>query len=98
MAEYSKESPYYQTLQRSFYLDLWQPRQIESSDSDTIVKIEQKHKERPDILSYELYGTTGYWWVFAIRNMDTIKDPVFDFQPGVEIYVPSLESLKGSLS
>ncbi|MFP3435556.1 hypothetical protein SB781_37985, partial [Paraburkholderia sp. SIMBA_061] len=62
MPEYPKASPYYKTKQRSFYLDLWEPRTLPVSDGDEIVEIQQRHKERPDILAYELYGDTRYWW------------------------------------
>ena len=33
------------------------------------------------------------YWVFAQRNMDIIKDPVYDMEPGVEIFIPQGESL-----
>jgi hypothetical protein len=35
--------------------------------------------------------------VFAQRNMDRIKDPIFDFVPGVEIYLPRRDTLLASL-
>lgn len=33
--------------------------------------------ERPDILSYRLYGTSEYWWVICMAN--EMKDPINDW-------------------
>lgn len=49
---------------------------------------------RPDILALKLYGSTALWWVFALRNPDTIKDPIRDFKSGTQIKLPSMESVK----
>ena len=48
---------------------------------------------RPDLLAYDLYGEVNLWWVFAQRNMDTLQDPIFDFVPGVQIYIPKKTEL-----
>ena len=45
------------------------------------------------LLAYDLYGDKNLYWVFAQRNMDIIKDPVYDMEPGVEIFIPQGESL-----
>jgi len=37
------------------------------------------------------------WWVFAIRNPNVIQDPIFDFQPGVIIYIPQKTNLTTAL-
>jgi hypothetical protein len=44
-----------------------------------------------------LYGTVKLWWVFAQRNMDVIKDPIYDMIAGTTIYVPKKSLLKNSL-
>jgi hypothetical protein len=33
------------------------------------------------------------WWVFAVRNPNVIKDPIFDFFPGQTIYIPNKNTL-----
>jgi hypothetical protein len=33
------------------------------------------------------------WWVFVQRNMEILKDPIYDFEPGVAIYIPKKTSL-----
>lgn len=92
-----KSSPYFDTPIVSFYRDFLSFRELSSSDEDELIAIEDRYAERPDILSFDLYGTTRYWWVFMIRNMDVIKDPIFDMQPGIEIFVPKRERLEREL-
>ena len=36
--------------------------------------IESQYQYRPDLLAYDLYGSTKLWWVFAQRNMNIIKE------------------------
>jgi len=91
--EYKKGSPYSKTPQTSWYLKSFVPTPIEVSDADEFYTLTAEHHNRPDRLSYELYGTTDYWWVFMVRNMDLIKDPVFDFRAGLIIRIPPRDSL-----
>jgi hypothetical protein len=35
--------------------------------------------------------------VFAVRNKDIIKDPVYDFIPGQVIHLPQLDSIKKAI-
>jgi hypothetical protein len=45
-----------------------------------------------------LYGDANLWWVFALRNPNTIKDSIFDMRVGNKIYLPkksTLDSLLG---
>ena len=46
------------------------------------------------MLAYDLYGEPALWWVFMQRNLDVLQDPVYDFVPGVEIYIPKNSSLR----
>lgn len=91
--QYSKNSPYSKTFQTSWYLDLYEHRPIFKSGNDQLVTIKAEHEYRPDLLSYSLYGTADFWWVFAVRNMDVITDPIWDFVPGLQIYAPSKTDL-----
>ena len=52
-----------------------------------------KLRLRPDLCSYELYGTSKYWWIFAKRNPDIIEDPIRDFTVGTRIRIPSKASI-----
>jgi Base plate wedge protein 53 len=81
-------SQYLQTPINAWYLDIWVPREIPASDTDTLMTITAKYEERPDLLSYDLYGTPRLWWIIALRNKDVLIDPIADFLPGVQIYLP----------
>jgi hypothetical protein len=94
MAKYKRSSPYYDTTQNNFYLNLLSIRAIPSEEDDFLYVIENQYKHRPDLLSYDLYGTPKLWWVFVQRNMSTIKDPIFDFIPGTKIYLPKKSNLE----
>ena len=69
MANFHKSSsPYKLTPVKDFYLDLWVPMEVVPQDDDVMVIIAPAHHERPDKLSYSLYGTPGLFWVFWMRN------------------------------
>lgn len=95
--DYSRYSPYYSTNQDNGYLDLLSPRNIPFQTDDMFVEIQSKYHQRPDLLSYDLYDTVNLWWVFAIRNPDTIKDPIFDLVSGLRIYLPKITTIKTAL-
>lgn len=98
MAKYSKESPYANTKTvNGQYLDLLRIRPIPAEGDDILYTVEAQYSNRPDLLAYDLYGSTKLWWVFAQRNMDVLKDPVYDLVQGVQIYLPKGDSLKQSL-
>lgn len=93
---YNPRSPYYNTPQVTkyvSYLDFWTPTYITPNVNDVLIKLEKKHEKRPDLLAYELYGSAQLWWVFAARNPDIIKDPIYDFKTNIVIYVPTAANL-----
>jgi hypothetical protein len=93
MAEYSKASPYYGTKSFNNFLDIWEPRTITKDPADTVFVVESIYQYRPDLLASDLYGDPSLWWVFAARNPNTIKDPIFDMKPGVAIFLPNKDNL-----
>lgn len=91
-------SPYRNTkITRSGYLDILKPVSIPASPDDVLYTITTSYVYRPDLLAYDLYGVKELWWVFAQRNPNVIKDPVYDFLPGTKIYLPQGENLKQKL-
>ena len=98
MANYGKTSPYGNTkLTTSGELGFFSIRPVPAEDDDILYTIEPQYSHRPDLLAYDLYNTSKLWWVFAQRNMDIIKDPVFDFVAGTKIYLPDPTSLRNTL-
>jgi hypothetical protein len=94
---YSKTSPYANTSKYGFFLDVANIPQIPYDPSDIQYQIDAIYKHRPDLLAYDLYGDTGLWWVFSVRNPNTLQDPIFDFLPGAVIYIPKKNTLTAAL-
>jgi len=95
MAEYTKTSPYYKTKYLADgSLGYFKIRSVPAEDTDIVYTIEPQYENRPDLLAFDLYGTAKLWWVFAQRNMDIIKDPIFDFTAGTKIFLPKNSNLK----
>lgn len=97
MAEYLTSSPYFMTDNFGEFLDTLNYRSIPKEVDDILYTIKSQHALRPDLLAYDLYGDANLWWVFAVRNPNTIEDPIFDFQAGVTIYLPKSTTLKKAL-
>ena len=94
MAIYKQNSPYSATkIVGKQYLDLFSIRPVPAEDDDKLYTIEEQYTHRPDLMAHDLYDDKNLWWVFAQRNMDIIKDPVYDMEPGIEIFIPQGESL-----
>lgn len=91
---YSKSSPYALTPQSNRFLGRYVHRSITPDATDSLYMLEAKHQYRPDTLSQELYGTPEYYWVFKCRNMNIIRDPIWDFVAGTIIVVPTLAHIK----
>jgi hypothetical protein len=87
MANYENSSPWASTrIVNNLYLDLL-----------TIRPIPAQYTYRPDLLAYDLYGSSKLWWVFTQRNMNILKDPVYDLVAGIEIFLPQGPALSRQL-
>jgi hypothetical protein len=95
---YKASSPYNTTpLVNKEYLDLMVNRDIPRLSNDIFFIINQTYHLRPDLLAYDLYNDGNLWWVFAQRNPNTLKDPLFDFVAGKGIYLPQIDTLISAL-
>lgn len=93
MASYPKTSPWNKTNSNNMYLEPLVIRPVPAEDDDAIYTIENQYHNRPDLLSYDLYGTPKLWWVFVQRNMSILKDPIYDFAAGTQIQLPKKSNL-----
>jgi hypothetical protein len=91
---YLKSSPYYTTGILGNYLDIISFRNIPSVPTDLKFTITSQYANRPDLLAFDLYGDVNLWWVFAVRNKDVLKDPIYDFYAGQEIFLPQQPILR----
>ena len=88
-------SPWYKTsIVNDEYLDVLSIRTIPSSNDDKLYTIQEQYTHRPDLLAYDLYDDFRLWWVFSQRNMDVLKDPVYDLVAGLQIYLPQGDKLQ----
>ena len=91
--EYSTTSPWYNTEVTNEYLNILTIRPVSAEMDDFLYTLESQYAYRPDLLSYDVYQTPNLWWVFMQRNLDVIQDPIFDFVPGLQFYIPKAASL-----
>ena len=94
MATYAQTSPYKSTPQNNLYLELLEIRPVPAEPDDFLYTIESQYRHRPDLLAYDLYGNARLWWIFVQRNMEVIKDPIYDFEIGKKIYLPKKSNLQ----
>lgn len=96
--QYSKSSPWANTkFSGAGNLNYFEIRTIPSESDDILYELEPQYIYRPDLLSFDIYGTPKLWWVFAQRNMNVLQDPIFDFKPGVKIFLPKKDNLLRAL-
>jgi hypothetical protein len=95
--QYSKDSLYAKTPFYGNFLDFANFPTIPRNADDVVFTINKTYQYRPDLLAYDLYGDANLWWVFALRNPNTIKDPLFDMRIGNKIYLPKKTDIIGVL-
>ena len=81
-------------INESGYLDILNIRSVPSAGDDVLYEITTAYTYRPDLLAYDIYGSKDLWWVFAQRNLDILKDPIFDFVAGMKIYIPNIDTIR----
>lgn len=96
-ATYGKHSPWANTTISNGYLGILKIRPVAAEIADYLYTIEPQYTNRPDLLAFDLYGDAALWWVFTQRNLNVIQDPIYDFVPGVQIYIPQYSKLRTSL-
>jgi hypothetical protein len=100
MASFHKSTSYLvNTPVKDFYLDLWEADEVDVLPNITDEKytIESLYNERPDLLAFDKYGNAKLWWVIILRNKDVLFDPIADFRSGVQIWLPSADSVRGKV-
>ncbi len=95
---YPATSPYFDsTIVNNQFLDVMINRPIPGDPTDVFWRITTVYNLRPDLLASDLYSDSRLWWVFAQRNPNTLKDPLFDFTTGTGIFVPKMDNIKAAL-
>jgi len=68
-------------------LGWWERTNIPQSFTDSTIILTSKYAKRPDLLAYELYGTSTLMWL--ILQFNNIIDPDTEFVEGASIRVPT---------
>lgn len=98
MSKYAATSPWHDTENTPLgNLDVLRIRPVPAESDDLAYTIENQYTHRPDLLAYDYYGTPKLWWVFAQRNLDVIRDPVYDMVAGTRIFLPKPVTLRKML-
>lgn len=95
IVQYAKDSPYANTETFGNFLDTAKLIVIPKDPEDVLFTVNKTYLNRPDLLAFDLYGDAGLWWVFALRNPNVIKDPIFDMRIGTRFYLPKKSTLTG---
>ena len=64
MATYKPNSIYALTPMDSSKLGIWEVPEVIITGNETTTTISRHHRNRPDLLSNELYGTPQLWCIF----------------------------------
>jgi hypothetical protein len=89
---------YANTLITDFYLDTAKFPTAESlltNKTPEYVTVAPKYQYRLDLLSYDLYGNSNYWWVIALLNKNQLQDPIRDLKPGMVLRVLARADING---
>lgn len=61
----------------------------------TFVIDHEKFINRPDAISYTVYGNSKYWWIIAFAN--NINDPFSGFYNGRKLKIPDIKVVKKNI-
>jgi hypothetical protein len=92
------KNQYSTTSISDFYLDVAKLPTAEDLIRNRIpqtITVAPKFQHRPDLLSYELYGNSSYWWVIVLLNRNQLQDPIRDLKAGMVLTVLSPSDAKG---
>lgn len=66
--------------------------EFQHSNKDNYFTVTSQYENRLDLVAYEVYGSSLYWW--AIASASGIYDP-FDVKVGTILRVPPIETVLG---
>lgn len=98
-----QSSLYSKTPIKDFYLDLAVfpsadelSRRITSQKTNVIsYVVTPRQQYRPDLLSYDLYGSSNYWWSIVLLNRNILKDPIRDLVAGLRLIIIPPSGISG---
>lgn len=86
-SRYYKYPVLYYGENRYLTFPTYKKEEISTNNKNKYTVINKSTEYRPDLVSYQFYGTTMFWW--QIMELNNIKD-VWDFKSGLSIMVPEI--------
>jgi len=86
-SRYATSKVIYYGEERIITFDTYIRKTYIPSGKEKIMKLSKGVEYRPDLVSYDFYGSVDYWW--KIMEVNKIKD-VYDFKAGLTIFLPNL--------
>lgn len=89
---------YSKTAVTDFYLDIAKlPTAAALSKGQKLEThiVTARQQYRPDLLSFDLYGNSNYWWTIVLLNRDTLKDPIRDLTTGTVLRIIPARAIAG---
>ena len=85
---------YVDPITRKKFIGSWQPPTIQEKETDILFEITSSYAYRPDIISYNFYGTPLLAWVLAyVNNISNPFDRDDGFYPGRVIRITDITTL-----
>lgn len=57
-----------------------------------VVLVQDEEVNSPDLISYNYYGISDYWWIICFINK--IKDPFVELTVGKRLFIPKIEDIE----
>jgi hypothetical protein len=77
------------------YVVLRKPLDVPEGDEDKYIVLDQSNQFRPDIISFQVYGTPDFGW--AIMEVNNLRSFV-ELTRGVRLRVPPLTAITEAIS
>lgn len=84
-SRYADASVIYYTENKLLTFKTYVKTPIQPNQKDKFLVITKHYEYRPDLVSFDVYGTPDFWW--KIMEVNNIKD-IFDFTAGQTIRLP----------
>jgi hypothetical protein len=85
-SRYANSVVAYYSEQRRLTFNTYKKVPFVPSDSDRFMVVSKGYEYRPDLVSFDMYGTTNFWW--RIMEANGMKD-ILEFKAGANIRIPN---------
>ena len=85
-SRYLGQKVVYYTERKLLSYNTYKRKEYKPNKKDKFTIISSRFEYRPELLSFEFYGTPDFWW--KIMEANGIKD-IFDFKAGLNIRLPN---------